>query len=665
MDVSRPASKRLDSGSQKIVTSKFLQSPSTDKFISRGSKFGGRLPFRGISQLLNWKDVKGFLKKRFLPSLYDYSLEDAAAYLKLFKSTDPGEVGIITSKDFTLSDQIDTMPIYREVEDLIRNKRISGFFHKLFMLYWRIQLCKETGKLMSAWLYEYHQPSNSDSFYKCSERMVQDRNIILHNSDFPFLIILVMVDDNIHLFEYNKEDMSLKFIHFVKEITPFSDEKDNFSKKMFRHFSNINITLFDDEIEIEQKEYKEEKYSINALYSAHKYIVMKYLNAPENITSAMDYFFIWLVSKLKIWVVGRPMSPVGVLSVPQSPAKYQHTNSGHHGKQPFKVKRIDPSPSEGSSPERSVSLPKSKYDSSIKDRHHVAKHGQIPYEDELKIMTKHKSKKIILEPQSKYASTHEHPKYRKYSESEAKHLVTPSPKKKAAKKSHNTSAETVKTSTITPEEQYQDVRRLLWFYFYHDKQRYKQFIKKCTEKKDPEMIKILGIDRLEATKNLFPLKLAAAEAQNKQLSQPAALFPKRHKDSSGEDFKHQVVASSLPTIKPTRENSPSRDSNEDTNSGSKKHYLPNTSPKLSKASSSRNNPNLKAIQLNKEKHSKSHRDELGGELPYLISSSYSPHKGIKRNSKSMVQHRPERQFFLPETSVEKHEGKTKPKHREK
>ena len=66
----------------------------------------------------------------------------------------------------------------------------------------RVRLCKDKGKLMSAWMYELVKLPNTLPYYKSSEKLVQDRNIVLHNGDFNFILLLIMVDDSCYLLEY-------------------------------------------------------------------------------------------------------------------------------------------------------------------------------------------------------------------------------------------------------------------------------------------------------------------------------------------------------------------------------------------------------------------------------------------------------------------------------
>jgi hypothetical protein len=437
----------------------------------RQSKFAGRKAFKSLSQILNWQDVKNFMKTKKVPNMLDFVNEEAKAYSKEFKQGGEETINICDIRDFSLGDQLEFMPRYSDLEGMIRHKKLSQIMHKILLGYWRLQLCQDKGKLMSAWMYELHRPKDGEPFYRCSERMVQDRNIVLHNSDFPYFIILLWVDGNLHLVEYMKDKHCIKYIRFLEDGSEEAKEehrafREEQAKQVFNHFDNLNNRLFDDMIVVADRDYKEEITRINIDYCVHRYMMDKYLNCSDLILDHVENMAVWVIRKMNIWSLNL-LSPRKQKDSGSSPAPKEIKIVQSSLKGPIKAVKV---PTEVDDPHKTKkNLSKTEKKIELED--------QADNDNEItRDMKKSKPKKIIMTPQNQ----------------STRNLQSGKPSRDV---SPFEAEEPMDQEAL--EHKYQDVRRLLWFYYYHDKQRYKLFVKKCLEIKDQQVINFLGVEKLE------------------------------------------------------------------------------------------------------------------------------------------------------------------------
>lgn len=465
---------------------------SSIKSKSKPSRRASRNLNQRISLILTWKDTKANLANRDLPNLSDFDPKEARMLVEKFLSTSPENIKIRRQTEVGIGSLVEEMPSYSEYVELFKYQTVPRKLHLILLAFWKARLCKDKNKLMSAWRYELMKPAGVIPYYQCAERIVQDRNIVLHNADYSSIVFLLGVDENNYILEYKKSTSKLKFINITgsQEKERTKDEIKVLQKTIEQHFDLVNSTIFDSEFETSKVGRDDISYSCEASFFAHRYLIEKFLNLKGTPCEFIYELCCWIIFKLKLF---KEIDPENDSPSPRhSVNKFKFS----HRKSSFSIQK----------------LPSSLQSPSLKMKNRIPK-GSIKTVD----VKRGSNKENLLLKSAFPARLSEIGDGRAKSGSIRKSKFGPikadsrgsSPSKSvlSPKKSIQVNKFVLQEDDKDHLRKYDNIKKLLWFYYNQDKSRYEILLGKCKRLEEKGIIEYLGIDKLESMPPTAPKSL--------------------------------------------------------------------------------------------------------------------------------------------------------------
>ncbi len=443
-----------------------------------------------LSLILHWSVQKSLLKSKPIPLLQDFSSQQAQAVLRSCAQAKDSNIILVPQTAFVFFDEIGQMPTPSEVRQFAATSVLSKSLHLVLLNYWRARLCQDTGLLMSAWMYELVKSPGMPPLYMCSDKLVTDKNLVTHNGDFPFILILVVINDEAFLLDYSKQTKSLLYVAFSD--SPGSTDKAR-DDLVLQEFESIVLKIFDGELKVEARnKVSSIDPSVSPWVALHKHLFERFFPQFAQATFNMTEVLAWLLEQLLLAKTRRPLN-LPDLEIPEraKPAAREPASGG-----------VKATPKDPKTPAKLA----------IKEQVTTAK-KPLPDQDHLKTDD--------VKPSVAVRAVQRTPSQPKLASPQLKPLAKDSPK---GASSHPTL------------KKYDDVKKLLWFYFEHDKKRYQYLLKKVDEISSPEVSRYLGVDKLEslASKDLIGKKSNYPPRLDDTLSDshhkdPEPSFEQRHK----------------------------------------------------------------------------------------------------------------------------------------
>ena len=422
---------------------------------------------RGLSKMLQWTELKESIKNRNVPDLKHYLKSDATAIVKNFNTHHPFSISIKDKAKFVFGDLIEGMPGMGDLEMVYGDgHRISRVIHQILLNVWRVSLCQATGKLMSAWLYQIVEDKGDVSF-KCLDSIMLDKSMVIHNADFSNICFLLLDGKaDIKLLDYSKIKNSLKYMDFTGKI-----KEENDSQKVFSYFDSLNKQVFDGQLLINKREVDTKSYSCHISFFAHRYLMSKFLDADSSLTKSAELVGCWLLAKMDIWIVDTD-----------------------------KLTLTEIKSNKDISESRSISekAPKAKNDPLVGKSEHIIIHDKVGGgHGKAKVFVLSKNSQVSPSNLSQKKGLHLSPlKISKHNKITGPDHTPRLPSSMGRGEESPFKAQP--EDHIFIRKKYDDLRKLLRFYFKQDKTRYSHLSKKCRENESPEVIEFLGLDEIDS-----------------------------------------------------------------------------------------------------------------------------------------------------------------------
>ena len=467
-----------------------------------------------LSLIFDWVGVKTNLKQKIVPNLVDFNLNSASNIEGIWTSVTSKQATVVNRNEFCFADEFEEMPTWTEFEKFAQKKITTKNLHKILLNYWRVRLCKDKGLLMSAWMYEMVKPSGSLPFFRCSDRIMIDKNMVLHNQDFPFIIFTIAIDDEVYLLEYIKETKELNYY-----VISIQENNSPSHPNMLDSFEPLLNTLFSGDIKITtKKEVEFPEKSINSSLTIQRFLLNKYfayLNMkPENIFEIL----LWIYQNLNVVKIKKDIEITDFEH--QQPIKASH--------QVLLKKSADQTPKHQKPIENVIKVGHSKI---------VPVPKAIPKKEIPIVVKKNRSydnQDHLQTDDLKNGYVHQTPKRIMISKP-----YTRPPSREVSRDStpeHNVLKKTDKF------KKYDDVKKLLWFYYDHDKQRYQYLLKKVENLNNPEVIDYLGVNKMEEYKtHKFKVGLKNTISQDMLKKQISAIKEKNSSFARNQTRKRSTI----------------------------------------------------------------------------------------------------------------------------
>jgi hypothetical protein len=488
------------------------------------------------STLFDWDEIKFRLKTKKIPSFDDFSKKKTLSLKKSLMNF--GSMYQETPKrEFVFGDEIkENLPTVDQMQIALQSSNYSIVLQQVIMMYWRSLYCKLTGKVLSVWLYKVD--SDSKGRISCSncEDITRDGKIILHDLESSEATFVFKNKDKYYILEYTRSEQKLSYYNFDSDVE--SDEVEEVSEKVYEYFKAVNHQFLNDGLGVRSKDVVQLPLKDEEIGSALSYYLMKKYfdvlsddakNDPRTVTE-------WIF--LKIGLV-RQTRDIPVSEELESSASDEEGPAGtsilEHSKKPFapgvsKFKPISRHQSEDNILEEKSQKTSPKDDTSIKrDVRTLPKKSLIEIDRIQNQKQRHSLSKITeaneaqLQPTgSRRGSQKRVPISIKPSvapkniqeptepKKEAPRALPPVKSKSPTRKSIiinrpnsrskrlsrsvevNSTKDTSPVASQEPQRQEinseQELRNLLWLYYRHDKQKYKDTIMRLASSIDPVAI---------------------------------------------------------------------------------------------------------------------------------------------------------------------------------
>ena len=306
-----------------------------------------------LSAILNWADMKYRLQEVEIPNLEQFDPLVSEVSLKELQDNKVENIKVASQSEFLMKELGLEMPTASELKNLAEKKEISKNILQILVQYWRCATVKKSNKLMSAWLYEenpnfeplsqaqtpttlvdgkgktYSQTSVADALpntkgdakfrFKCFDKLFLDRNVVLHNSDFRFCILLILDAAGAHIVQYDKPTETVLSVVPADKLEESKDlRRDSLRSSMglsrrsnsfasdplIDKFDEINANLYDHGLLVTYRESESIKFNGPPEFFIHKYLCNKFELLPEMLASTnMELIIIWILKKLGLWMI--------------------------------------------------------------------------------------------------------------------------------------------------------------------------------------------------------------------------------------------------------------------------------------------------------------------------------------------------------------------------
>ena len=416
-----------------------------------------------LSLIFDWSVQKFLLNAKDIPQLQDFSSQQAKAFLRSCAQAKDTSISFIQQSAFVFLEEIGHLPTPTEVRQFAATAVLSKSLHLILLNYWRARLSQDTGLLMSAWMYELVKSPGMPPLYMSSDKLVSDKNMVTHNGDFPFIFILVVINDEAFLLEYSKEAKSLLYVAFSDSPGSSDNPRDEL---VMQEFESIVHKIFDGELKVETRlKVSSIDPSVSPSVALHKHIFWRFFPQFAKASFHMTEVIAWLLEQL-LHIKTRRAPNLPELEVPEliKPAAREPAGgvAKAHPKDPRTPVKI-----------------------LIKEQTTTSK-KQLAEQDHLKTDDVRKPIAVCAA-----AGTQRQPSQLKLSSPQVKAPLRDSPKAAGSE---------------SKLKKYDDVKKLLWFYFEHDKKRYQYLLQKVEEINSPEVSRYIGLDRLEHRRELIGKK---------------------------------------------------------------------------------------------------------------------------------------------------------------
>lgn len=216
----------------------------------------------------------------------------------------PSQFKTVALDNFVLGDLLEAMPTYKEIQDFIAGRQESVAMVNLLLAYWRVRLCQQSGKLMNVWMYDVQQRQFSSAMLKRSDALFLDNTIIANNSDSNYVNLIFRINLEYHLVELNKISGELAYINFQSAKDHSMKSPSDISKlsdSAFFYFEKANKEFFREELDINSKRIENFKVSCSKQYALSYFILEKFFGSDIRILGQVDSCVAQVLMDLKLF----------------------------------------------------------------------------------------------------------------------------------------------------------------------------------------------------------------------------------------------------------------------------------------------------------------------------------------------------------------------------
>ena len=221
---------------------------------------------------------------------------------------------------FCLGELLETMPSAFDLQDFFTGRLTPLSVQSLLLAYWRVRLCKEKGRLLSVWMYDvtrrFEQP-----YLRLCEPLAIDSRVIYSGQpvETPYLNLIFRIDKQYHLVELNTAAGELVYINFIssKDSNSLtSADVSRISDAAFHYFEKVNKDFLNDDLDIHSRRIENVRVDCPKQFAFNHFVMDKYFSADVKLLSQVETVVHQVIMDLKVLVRNedRPELSISVLN---------------------------------------------------------------------------------------------------------------------------------------------------------------------------------------------------------------------------------------------------------------------------------------------------------------------------------------------------------------
>lgn len=459
-------------------------------------------------------DVSDFRKSSFAKA-NSYALEVCRSLASQYK--------VKQILEFFLGEFVESMPTVEELQQILSGNQSNVNCEGLLLAYWKTRFCRERGKLLSFWIYKLDKRVLSSPRFLKWDGLTLDPKVITANPDSPYVNFLFSVEDQLLLVALNKPQGELVYTHLQSKSAKRQDVAAK-SEAAFSCFDQLNKDVFKGQLTYSTKTINTIEMPCSPAYAFSFFILSRFFQLDDKLLSETDAIVKQVIMDLGVLIRG--IKPELNLSIFDSDRNkidssngatlisptYTNTNRSKDIKSTrllvpaIQVHRQDSGPKKKSEIERKIV--------SVQNIAHQQKKGTNPGVVKSKNKVVHVkapslTNSLTLEDSIGLSKDHivenSLPEEPKASSQKPIFLSKPKPSPVFRLSKNNKIPDGSKSvddqETKPKDSQLEDIKKLLNFYFAHDRTRYKHLVNKCQQSFDPVFLEKIKIRRPSVAKS--------------------------------------------------------------------------------------------------------------------------------------------------------------------
>ena len=292
LDSPKPIRRGAENGSMPIKTILNLL-PSLESKQSVGKLManflsGKNMTKRVTAQIQDVATLKLRLMKFEVPDFRVKVAAKAESFCQDIIRSKAAQFKIRPREEFIIGELLEAMPSFEELQDFLALRRRPERVLSLLLAYWRARLCKERGKLLSLWMFAV--PQTGRQIKRC-DGLLLDTRVIYANPDSTYLNLVFIEQEDYLLVEFCKTSGELTYVHFLpSKANALQDHRDldRVSETAFDHFEKANADLFEGKLIVTSRRSEIVRSECHGNYCIWRFVLDKYFGCDASTLAQVD-----------------------------------------------------------------------------------------------------------------------------------------------------------------------------------------------------------------------------------------------------------------------------------------------------------------------------------------------------------------------------------------
>lgn len=248
-------------------------------------------------------DIKAKLSALKVPHLNNLENERAVKFKEEIKESTESDYKLAKLDELGLGNFLSQVPSFGDYKEALSLESMPLSVQKLLLVYWRIRFCKDKNRLLSFWMFDVVRKNGEIPRIVHCEHLSLNNKVVVNNIDFPYIYIAFKFDVHYLILEYSKLGGSLTFLNFLGpdiKTHPEPKEVDRLSNLAFYYFEKIDHDMFQSQLSVSSKTTQNVKLTCSPTLALSFIVLSKFYCMENNILEKVDILVSWILMELNV-----------------------------------------------------------------------------------------------------------------------------------------------------------------------------------------------------------------------------------------------------------------------------------------------------------------------------------------------------------------------------